>query len=113
MDNDGSGDMCAMSRADAERINGSWGGLMTLLLSEGYVIAFSDYEGWGTSDPYPFAVLESSAHTMLDAARAARDLLGPAASDRVVLFGYGLGADAATTAGARAGRTRPTLTFAA
>ena len=45
---------------------------MTLLLSEGYVIAFSDYEGWGTSDPYPFAVLESSAHTMLDdAARRA------------------------------------------
>jgi hypothetical protein len=109
MDDDGSGDMCAMSRADAESINGSWGGLMTLLLREGYVVAFSDYEGWGTSDPYPFAVLDSSAHAMLDAARAARDLLGPAASDRVVLFGYGLGADAATTAGERAARYAPDL----
>jgi hypothetical protein len=109
MDNDGSGDMCAMSRADAVSINGSWGGLMSLLLHEGYVVAFSDYEGWGTSDPYPFAVLGSSAHAMLDAARAAHDLLGGAASDRVVLFGYGLGADAATTAGERASTYAPDL----
>jgi hypothetical protein len=109
MDNDGSGDMCAMSRADALSIDVSWGGLMTLLLNEGYVVAFSDYEGWGTSDPYPFAVLDSSAHTILDAARAARDLLGPAASDRVVLFGYGIGADAATTAGERAAAYAPDL----
>jgi pimeloyl-ACP methyl ester carboxylesterase len=109
MDNDGSGDMCAMSRADAVSIDGSWGGLMRLLLHEGYVVAFSDYEGWGTSDPYPFAVLHSSAHTVLDAARAARDLLGQAASDRVVLFGYGLGADAATTAAERASAYAPDL----
>jgi Secretory lipase len=109
MDNDGSGDMCAMSRMDALSIDVSWGGLMTLLLREGYVVAFSDYEGWGTSDPYPFAVLDSSAHDLLDAARAARDLLGPAASDRVVLFGYGLGADTATTAGERAATYAPDL----
>jgi secretory lipase len=109
MDNDGSGDMCAMSRADAGQIDRSWGHLMTSLLGEGYVVAFSDYEGWGTSDPYPFAVLDSSAHNVLDAARAARDLLGPAASDRVVIFGYGLGADAATTAGERALSYAPDL----
>ena len=109
MDNDGSGDMCAMSRADALSIDGSWGGLMYLLLNEGYVVAFSDYEGWGTSDPYPFAVLDSSGHGMLDAARAARDLLGVAASDRVVLMGYGLGADAAATAAKRASAYAPDL----
>lgn len=109
MDNDGSGDMCAMSRADASSIDGSWGGLMTLLLRDGYVVAFSDYQGWGTNDPYPFAVLDSSANNVLDAARAARDLLGAAASDRVVLFGYGLGADAATTAGERSAQYAPDL----
>jgi hypothetical protein len=109
MDNDGSADMCAMSNFDGASIDGSWGNLMFLLLNEGYVIAFTDYEGWGTSDPYPFAVLDSSAHTMLDAARAARDLLGGAASDRVVLLGYGLGADAATTAGERAVQYAPDL----
>jgi hypothetical protein len=110
MDNDGSADMCAISRLEGgAAINGTWGNLMDLLLNEGYVIAFTDYEGWGTSDPYPFAVLDSSAHTMLDAARAARDLLGGAASDRVVLLGYGLGADAATTAGERASAYAPDL----
>jgi pimeloyl-ACP methyl ester carboxylesterase len=109
MDNDGSADMCAMSRADGASIDGSWGGLMSLLLNEGYVVAYTDYEGWGTSDPYPFAVLDSSAHTMLDAARAVRDLLGRAASDRVVLFGYGLGGDAATAAGERASAYAPDL----
>lgn len=109
MDNDGSGDMCAMSRADVPSIDGSWGGLMTLLLHEGYVVAFADYEGWGTSDPYPFAVLDSSAHAVLDAARAARDLLGGVASDRVVLMGYGLGADAAAAAGERASVYAPDL----
>jgi hypothetical protein len=109
MDDDGSGDMCAMSRADASSIDGSWGGLMTLLLRDGYVVAFSDYQGWGTNDPYPFAVLDSSANNVLDAARAARDLVGAAASDRVVLFGYGLGADAATTAGERSAQYAPDL----
>jgi hypothetical protein len=108
MDNDGSGDMCAISRGDTW-IDSSWGGLMSLLLNEGYVVAFSDYEGWGTTDPYPFAVLDSSAHAVLDAARAARDLLGPAASNRVVIFGYGLGADAAATAGVRAAAYAPDL----
>ncbi|HEY3163814.1 MAG TPA: lipase family protein [Candidatus Limnocylindrales bacterium] len=109
MDNDGSGDMCAMSRADPASTDASWGGLMTLLLGEGHVVAFSDYEGWGTSDPYPLAVLDSSAHSVLDAARASRDLLGAAASDRVVLMGYGLGADATTTAAERAASYAPDL----
>jgi pimeloyl-ACP methyl ester carboxylesterase len=46
---------------------------------------------------------------MLDAARAARDLLGSTASDRIVLFGHGLGADAATTGGERAATYSPDL----
>jgi hypothetical protein len=110
MGDDGSGDMCAMSRFDAFRIDASYGGLMSLLLDEGYVVAYTDYEGLGTSDPYPFAVLESAAHAMLDAARAGGELLGAAASDRVVLVGDGFfGGDAATTAGERAADYAPDL----
>jgi hypothetical protein len=108
-DNDGSGDMCAASRSGGPAIDASYGGLMSLFLEQGYVVAFTDYEGLGTSDPYPFAVLDSSAHAMLDAARAGRDLLGPLASNRVVLFGHGLGADAATTGGERAATYAPDL----
>ena len=102
MDNDGTGDQCALSKADAGGIDRSYGGLLSLITSTGAVVAYTDYEGLGTPEPYPTWVLDSAAHSMLDAARAAQDLLGEAASDRVVLFGHGLGADAATTAGERA-----------
>jgi hypothetical protein len=110
MGNDGSGDKCAMSRNDVGSINASYGDLMSLLLGDGYVVAYTDYEGLGTSDPYPFAVLESAAHNMLDAARAARDLLGSAASNRIVLFGESSpGGDAAATAGELAADYAPDL----
>jgi len=110
MGDDGSGDMCAMSKTDAVSIDTSYGGLMSLLLDEGYVVAYTDYEGLGTSDPYPFAVLESAAHTMLDAARAGRELLGSAAGNRIVLVGDGFfGGDAATTGGERAADYAPDL----
>jgi Secretory lipase len=102
MDNDGTGDQCALSKADAGGIDGSYGGLMSLITRTGAVVVYTDYEGLGTPEPYPTWVLDSAAHSMLDAARAGRDLLGPTASDRVVLFGHGMGADVATTAGERA-----------
>jgi hypothetical protein len=109
MDNDGSGDRCAASRLQASEINASYGNLISLLVGEGYVVAYTDYEGLGTTEPYPFGVLPSAAHTMLDAARAARDLLGSAASDRVVLLGHGIGGDAATTAGELAAAYAPDI----
>jgi hypothetical protein len=109
MDNEGSGDLCASSRSEPSAINASYGSLISLLLEEGYVVAHTDYEGMGTTDPYPFAVNESAAHAMLDSARAARDLLAPNVSDRVVLFGHGLGGDAATTAGEEAQSYAPDL----
>ena len=109
VDNDGTGDQCALSKADAHGIDRSYGGLMSLMTSTGAVVIATDYEGWGTPEPYPTWVLDSAAHSVLDGARAGRDLLGPAASDRVVLFGYGMGADAATTAGERAAEYAPEL----
>jgi hypothetical protein len=110
MADDGSGDTCAMSRSYANGIDASYGGLMSLFLDEGYVVAYTDYEGLGTSDPYPFGVLDSAAHAMLDAARAGRELLGSAASDRIVLVGDGFfGGDAATRGGERAAHYAPDL----
>jgi hypothetical protein len=109
MDDDGTGDQCALSKADADGIDQSYGGLMNLVTRTGVVVVFTDYEGFGTPERYPTWVLDSAAHSMLDAARAGRDLLGPAASNRVVLFGHGLGADAATTAGERAAGYAPDL----
>jgi acetyl esterase/lipase len=92
--NNGSGDPCAYSRAGTpEEID--YNPLMFNFLRAGYVVAYTDYQGHGTRYPYLFAVPESSTHSLLDAARAARDLLGAVASNRVVVAGHSLGADAA------------------
>jgi acetyl esterase/lipase len=92
--NNGSGDLCAYSRAGTpEEID--YNPLMFNFLRAGYVVAYTDYQGHGTRYPYLFAVPESSTHSLLDAARAARDLLGDVASRRVVVAGHSLGADAA------------------
>jgi len=92
--NNGSGDPCAYSRGGApEEID--YNPLMFNFLRAGYVVAYTDYQGHGTRYPYLFAVPESSTHSLLDAARAARDLLGDVASRRVVVAGHSLGADAA------------------
>jgi pimeloyl-ACP methyl ester carboxylesterase len=91
--NNGSGDPCAYSQYPATHIDYSL--LMFQLIKEGYVVAYTDYEGHGTRYPYLFAVGESQTHSLLDGARAARDLLGAAASNRIVVAGHSLGAGAA------------------
>ena len=65
--------------------------LIEELLAEGYVVAYPDYQGLGTRFPYPYSVGASMTRALLDGARAARDLLGPDASDRVFLVGHSVG----------------------
>jgi hypothetical protein len=65
------------------------------LLADGFVVATTDFTGHGTGFPYHYAIGETDTHAMVDAARAARDLLGPAASDRVLIAGFSLGGVAA------------------
>jgi pimeloyl-ACP methyl ester carboxylesterase len=92
--NNGSGDPCAYSaQNDVTRID--YALLMFELVKEGYAVAYTDYEGHGTRYPYLFAVGESATNSLLDAARAVRDLLGTVASNRVVVAGHSLGADMA------------------
>ena len=59
-------------------------------MSDGFVVASTDYEGHGTRYPYRDFIGTSGTHSLLDGARA-RDLLGPAASDRIVVAGHSLG----------------------
>jgi acetyl esterase/lipase len=101
--NNGSGDPCAYSRTGTpEEID--YNPLVFNFLRAGYVVAYTDYQGHGTRYPYLFEVPESSTHSLLDAARAARDLLGDVASRRVVVAGHSVGADAAA-ASLQHGRT--------
>jgi pimeloyl-ACP methyl ester carboxylesterase len=106
--NDGSADICANSRPD-DPAQIWYASEMSRFLAEGYVVAYTDYEGLGTPGPFMFAVNESSARSILDAARAARDLLDRAASDRVIVYGHSLGALAALATGERARRYAPEL----
>jgi pimeloyl-ACP methyl ester carboxylesterase len=111
MDDQGPADICAASRlgGDAFEINQLNAAMLDRLRDEGYVVAYTDFPGHGTSIPYPASVAPAAARGVLDAARAARQLLGVAASDRVVLFGHGGGADAVTTAAELAAGYAPEL----
>jgi pimeloyl-ACP methyl ester carboxylesterase len=94
---DGVGDDCSYShRLFGE--NSDYDGAISQLVREGYVVAVTDFEGHGTRFPYLVQIGESGTHALLDAARAARDLLGPAASDRIVVAGHSLGANMAAQA---------------
>lgn len=65
--------------------------LIEQLLAEGYVVAYPDYAGLGTRFPYPYSVGANMTRSLVDGARAARDLLGPDASDHVFLVGHSVG----------------------
>ena len=69
------------------------------LLAQGFVIAATDYEGLGTAGIHPYLVGTSEGRGVLDAARAARDLLGSRASRTVVIMGHSQGGQAALFAG--------------
>jgi hypothetical protein len=84
------GDPCAASHTLLEE--GTRAPLMVEFVKRGYVVAQTDYTGHGTRFPEEM-VPETGAFSLLDAARAARDLLGPSASNRVVVGGHSLGAD--------------------
>jgi alpha-beta hydrolase superfamily lysophospholipase len=64
------------------------------LLRQGYVIAATDYPGLGTPGPHPYIVGDSEAHSVLDAARAAREIPAAHASNRVIEWGHSQGGQA-------------------
>ena len=62
-------------------------------------MAATDYRGLGTPGQHPYLVGASEAEDVLDAARAARSLVGASASDRVAVLGFSQGGQAALFAG--------------
>lgn len=84
---------------------------LTSLLAAGYVVAAPDYQGLGNPGPHPFLVGAASAHSVLDAVRAARALPRAQASTRYALWGESLGAFSVLWAGQSAARYAPELTL--
>lgn len=82
------------------------------LLEAGDIVAATDYQGLGTPGTHPYLVGQSEAQGVLDAARAARNLEGQAASNTVVVIGYSQGGQAALFAGQIAQSYAPELYLA-
>ncbi len=79
------------------------------LLAMGAIVTATDYAGLGAPGLDPYLVGLSEARTVLDAARAARALVGSGASDAVVVLGYSQGGQAALFAGQIAPTYAPDL----
>jgi pimeloyl-ACP methyl ester carboxylesterase len=73
------------------------------------IVAATDYQGLGTPGPHPYLVGLSEAQGVLDAARAARSLVGRWASNTVLVVGHSQGGQAALFAGQVAQSYAPEL----
>lgn len=73
------------------------------LVARGYLVAATDYEGLGTPGPHPYLQPLSAGRSVIDAVRAARELV-PAASTRWIAVGHSQGGQAAWAAAELAGR---------
>ncbi|WP_374008648.1 alpha/beta fold hydrolase [Leifsonia sp. LS-T14] len=88
----GSAEKCAPSRSVDPYL---WMEGLPSLLEQGYAVVSTDYTGMGVPGPDSYLIGETDGRNVLDAARAARDLLGSAASDRVLLWGHSQGGQSA------------------
>jgi alpha-beta hydrolase superfamily lysophospholipase len=82
---------------------------LTSLLDDRMIVVATDYQGLGTPGLHPYLVGQSEAQGVLDAARAARALLGGSAANTVVVVGYSQGGQAALFAGQIAPSYAPEL----
>ncbi|WP_460632913.1 alpha/beta fold hydrolase [Leifsonia lichenia] len=82
---------------------------LTDLLSRGYAVVYTDYTGMGVPGPDSYLIGDTEGRNVLDAARAARDVLGAEASNRVVLWGHSQGGQAALFAAQLAASYAPDL----
>lgn len=89
-------------------------GNVTRLLNRGFVVAASDYQGLGTAvpnaRPHPYLEPKTVAYNMIDAVRAARNVV-PDTSDRWAAIGASQGGQAAWASAEQAGDYGQDLDF--
>lgn len=96
----GLGDGCAPSRSPDSLINEP---VFREMLTQGFVLTATDYQGLGTPGPHPWLVGLSEGRNMLDSVRAAAQIPEAGAGNRFVAFGASQGGGAALFAGELAG----------
>ncbi|TCH65688.1 alpha/beta fold hydrolase [Acinetobacter sp. ANC 4862] len=100
----GVADQCAPSRS---KLKVEIEGMITQLLSAGYVVVAPDYEGLGEpsgNEFHPFLNLKSEAYSITDAVVAARNYLGVKVSNQWMAVGHSQGGHAALGAAQYASR---------
>jgi pimeloyl-ACP methyl ester carboxylesterase len=80
---------------------------LAALVEQGWVAVTSDYAGMGTAGPNPYLVGKGEAHNVLDAVRAAHEVLD--LSPETLLLGHSQGGHAALWAGIEAPTYSPEL----
>ena len=83
--------------------------LIQLFVLRGYALALTDYEGLGTPGPLQYDIGLSAGRSMLDAARAVRNLSQGTVARRLVVAGHSEGGHAALWAGQLVGKYAPEL----
>ncbi len=92
----GVADICAPSLF-SPAVGGS--SISSPYLSDGFVVAATDYQGLGTPGLHQYLEGESEGRAVLDAARAARQLPGLITSSKLIILGHSQGGHAALFAG--------------
>ncbi|MET0735930.1 MAG: alpha/beta fold hydrolase [Microbacterium sp.] len=77
------------------------------LLGRGYAVVATDYTGMSAGGPDSYLVGVTEGNNVLDAARAARIVLGDSASDRLILWGHSQGGQAVLFAAEQAPEYAP------
>ena len=81
------------------------------MVRRGYVVVAPDYPGLGSPMPHPYLVGDVTAHSVLDAVRAARSIGRAASGTRFAVWGESQGGHAALWTGALARGYAPELTL--
>ena len=102
----GIADACAPSHNPASSEVRALG---SVAVTNGWVLAATDYEGLGTPGRHPYLVGVSEGRGVLDAAVAARQLPGAHAGTKTLIAGYSQGGHAALWANQLAHRWTPSL----
>ncbi len=82
---------------------------LTTLLKAGYVVSATDYPGMGVAGPDSYLIGVSEGNSVLDSARAARNLAAAHASSNLLLWGHSQGGQAALFAAQLAPTYSPEL----
>jgi pimeloyl-ACP methyl ester carboxylesterase len=103
----GVADMCAPSRAGLDNIPAE----VLALITKGYVVTATDYEGLGTAGVHPYLVGISEGRSVLDSIRAVQTLPDAHAGTEAVVIGLSQGGHAALWSAELAPSYAPGLTL--